>query len=46
MLIGFRFRGICEEALYSLAFGRGDLLDPPSAGLLISYGLHSHRNVD
>lgn len=31
----------------SLASGRGELLDPPAAGLLIPHGLHSHpRNVD
>ena len=47
MLVGFRFWGICEEALPSLASGRGDLLDPPPAGLFIPHGLHSHpRNVD
>ena len=47
MLVGFKFRGICEEALPSLASGRNDLSDPPPAGLLIPHGLHSHpRDVD
>ncbi len=41
MLVGFRFRGICEGALPSLASGRGNLLDPPPAGLLIPYVLYS-----
>ena len=47
MLVRFRFRGICEEVLPSLASDRDDSLDPPPAGLLIPHGLHSHpRNVD